>query len=209
MRRMYSEQELTQVINEVIAGKIEAGAFDEEIADAVDDYLTEHPVDPTAITGLDIAPKDVTASGNITGASIIENMGVAYYYVPTDVSSYGTKVIKYAGAVKNGNKITFVVFVSYTPTEAHGRISLGQFSIPNAVGNKLIPYTFVGSSNVVDGKNIGGLLSGGTIVDVLGLVLKNSTSNIEFFIYDTPLTLNTEYLLRYEVTFLLSDSLAS
>ena len=66
---MYSEQELTQVINEVIAGKIEAGAFDEAIADAVDDYLVEHPVDITALNGQTITPAVVNASTSMSAPS--------------------------------------------------------------------------------------------------------------------------------------------
>ena len=73
---MYSEQELTQVINEVIAGKIEDGAFDEAIADAVDDYLTEHPVDITALEGKTIAPAIVNATTSISAPSITASTGL-------------------------------------------------------------------------------------------------------------------------------------
>ena len=59
MRRMYSVQELSEIVSTVVGQKIEDGAFDEVVAGAVDDYLTEHPVDITALEGQDIAPKDI------------------------------------------------------------------------------------------------------------------------------------------------------
>ena len=66
MRRMYSEQELTKIIGEVFDQKIEAGAFNESIADAVDAYLVENPVDITALEGQTVAPAVVNATTSIS-----------------------------------------------------------------------------------------------------------------------------------------------
>ena len=66
MRRMYSEQELTKIIGEVFDSKLEAGAFDDSISDAVDAYLVEHPVDITALEGKTIAPAVVNATTSIS-----------------------------------------------------------------------------------------------------------------------------------------------
>ena len=86
MRRMYSEKELTTIINQVVGEYIEADALDESIADAVDDYLTEHPVDITALEGQDISLATLTStgdvdvggdldvSGSVSGAEIIEKL---------------------------------------------------------------------------------------------------------------------------------------
>lgn len=86
MRRMYSEQELTKIIGEVFDAKIEAGAFDDSISDAVDAYLVEHPVDITALEGKTIAPAVVNATTSVgapsgtftalqaTSANIFENI---------------------------------------------------------------------------------------------------------------------------------------
>ena len=81
MRRMYSEQELTKIIGEVFDQKIEAGAFNDSIADAVDAYLTEHPVDITALEGLDISVGSLTSTGAISAASgaISGNLSVEGY----------------------------------------------------------------------------------------------------------------------------------
>ena len=66
MRRMYSEKELTTIINQVVGEYIEAGALDESIADAVDAYLLEHPVDITALEGQTINPARINVA-NING----------------------------------------------------------------------------------------------------------------------------------------------
>ena len=70
MRRMYSEQELTRIIGEVFDQKLESGALDSSISDAVDAYLVEHPVDITALEGQTIAPAVVNATTSISAPSI-------------------------------------------------------------------------------------------------------------------------------------------
>ena len=204
MRRMYSEQELTNVIKAVFEQELEDGALDDKVADAVDDYLEEHPVDPTAITGLDIAPKDVTASGNITGDSIIENMSGYAFAMPT--TSNVTYDIQYAGVVKNGNKVTFVIAGSIIRTGDAGLISVGVFGIPSAVGSKLYPT----KSNWLSMKSIYLANDYADGVSKPYLAVKNSDTSISFNIYGTnALVENREYFFRVEETFLLSDSLAS
>ena len=74
MRRMYSEQELTKIVKEVseayIDELIEGGEFDQAIADYVDAYLVEHPVDITALEGQTIAPAVVNASTSMSAPTI-------------------------------------------------------------------------------------------------------------------------------------------
>lgn len=76
MRRMYSEQELTKIIGEVFDAKIEAGAFDDSISDAVDAYLAEHPVDITALEGKTIAPAVVNATTSISAPAIVASTSI-------------------------------------------------------------------------------------------------------------------------------------
>ena len=66
MRRMYSEQELTKVIKEVFEAELASGALDEQVSDAVDAYLVEHPVDITALEGQTINPARIDVA-NING----------------------------------------------------------------------------------------------------------------------------------------------
>ena len=69
MRRMYSVQELSEIVSAVVGQKIEDGSFDETLAGLVDDYLTEHPVDITALEGQTIAPAVVNATTSISAPS--------------------------------------------------------------------------------------------------------------------------------------------
>ena len=82
MRRMYSEQELTNVIKKVFEEELESGALDELVSDAVDAYLVENPVDITALEGQDIAPKDINATGDITAQSFLGDNAKPLYYHP-------------------------------------------------------------------------------------------------------------------------------
>lgn len=75
MRRMYSEQELTNIIKEVFDAEIADGAFDEKISDAVDAYLVENPVDITALEGLDISVKSITATDGIDIDELVDGDG--------------------------------------------------------------------------------------------------------------------------------------
>ena len=70
MRRMYSEQELTKVIQNVFEQELEDGALDDKIASAVDAYLIENPVDITALEGQTIAPSVVNATTSISAPTI-------------------------------------------------------------------------------------------------------------------------------------------
>ena len=69
MRRMYSEQELTKIVKNVLEDAIADGDLDQAISDAVDAYLVEHPVDITALEGKTIAPAVVNASTSMSAPS--------------------------------------------------------------------------------------------------------------------------------------------
>ena len=85
MRRMYSEQELTNVIKVVFEQELADGALDESIADAVDAYLVEHPVDITALEGQTINPARIDVA-NINGEA---NPSVKpIYFHPIEMHNY-------------------------------------------------------------------------------------------------------------------------
>lgn len=146
----------------------------------------------------------------ITGDSIIENMS-GYTYV--DKQELSEKTIVYAGVVKNGNKLTFVLFGSFKYHAADGTaVTICQFGVPVDVRNRLYPYSQDGWTTILAQKSIPLMdtiltptpviftttrVAGvGTAVNLLGL---NTYSLVE----------NTEYYFRYEQTFLLSDNLAA
>ena len=54
MRRMYSEQELTNVIKAVFEAELDAGAFDEKINQATADYIEEQGLNPEDLNFSDV-----------------------------------------------------------------------------------------------------------------------------------------------------------
>lgn len=149
---------------------------------------------------------NVNINGNFTADSIIENMsGYSYEAVDNFFN------ISYAGAVKNGNKLTLALAGTFTRTEDSGvNLTPCYFLIPKTISNKL----YNNSLGALDNKQI--------------LFMNNTTSGISKFarltkasyvgqavkllltIYNmkTSLEIGTSYEFRYEVTFLLSDNLA-
>ena len=208
MRRMYSEQELTNVIKAVFEQELEDGALDENVADAVDAYLVEHPVDVTAITGLDIAPKDVTASGNITAPSIIENMDPLDYRF-TDHERIQNNSFIYAGAVKNGNKLTLVVFGSLTRTTGDDTNNFAcAFTLSESVASKIYPYSVGGVNNLVAVNKLVMFSGVDSLTDSVSYMIQKSGRVLNIYLRNmSSLTDETTYLYRIEVTFLLNDNL--
>ena len=202
MRRMYSEQELTKVIKEVFDAEIASGAFDEKVSDAVDAYLVENPVDITALEGQDVELASLDASGLITGGEIVEKMS-GYSY--GNWSSPVTPI--YAGAVKNGNKLTLVIFGKInaeTPISTYG---LGEFNLPSAVLNKIYPYTLDGNDRVVSNGKLYFYDSLTTSVAIDIAVLKYTGKLLISTRNTNLLTGSTDYYFRFEQTYLLSDTL--
>lgn len=207
MRRMYSEQELSVIVYQVMGQYIENGAFNQTIDNYINAYLVEHPIDPTAITGLDIAPKNVTASGNITAPSIIETMSGYSVQVPTKENA--TINLTYASAVKNGNKVTFACIGTFTRTgDLDGwNCPICMFGIPSTIGSKLYESTISGVSGLAF-MNLTLCKTFSNNMNKPLIVMKNGNNSIYATIYSLSDTeLNTPYLFRFEVTFLLSDSL--
>ena len=211
MRRMYSEQELTKVIKAVFEQELEDGALDENVADAVDAYLVENPVDITALEGQDVELNSLDATALITGGEIVEKMS-GYSFTPTTSTEQFTINVVYAGICKNGNKLTYVIFASIKrlASVTGDNIPLGRFTIPASVGSKLYPYTISGISNVLMNR-LENLASGYTAYEeVPSLIFKVSGTQIGGNLYNvnSKLTQDTEYIIRQEVTFLLNDNLA-
>ena len=161
-----------------------------------------------AIAGQDIAPKDIAATGSITGSEIIEDMTGYTFVAPVSSVNRDVEII-YAGVVKNGNKITFVVFGKNTMlNEIAVGMNIGQFIIPSAVAAKLYPYN-IGGLDVLDNRNLTLTLSSSITTSVTKLAyIQKSDNAITFNLSSNGLEANKEYVFRYEQTFLLSDNLA-
>lgn len=162
----------------------------------------------SAIAGKDIAPKDVTSSGNITGNSIIENM-TGYSFVKSSNENFTYEYI-YAGIVKNGNKLTLALALNLTLTGSASTytIMLGHFGLPSNVLARLYP-TQVGGSNFLSLKVEHAHQTLDDYVEIRPFVQKGDTQiNIASRILST-FTPNVARYIRLEFTFLLSDNLAS
>ena len=211
MRRMYSEQELTNVIKEVFDAELASGALDKKVSDAVDAYLVEHPVDVTALEGQDVELNSLDADGLITGGEIVEKMS-GYSFSLQETSGVTITPI-YAGAVKNGNKLTLVFAGNLTITsDDYGKyIYLGVFGIPSSVGAKLYPST-ISDITALDCRQLNLYATDGSFTNPVsgtGYWQKSSNTSTYARLYANGLTNGKTYFVRYEVTFLLSDSLYS
>lgn len=150
-------------------------------------------------------------TGSITAPSIIENMS-GYSFVE-QTSTKATYEYVFAGVVKNGNKLTFVLDMNITRTDDFtGAIVIGVFSIPYSLQSKLIPTT-IGSYDLLDLKSAQISKDGVNLKSVSCQVTKNVTDVIIRFtgsgVLNTNFTLNEKYNTRLEFTFLLSENLAS
>ena len=207
MRRMYSEQELTNVIKKVFEEELESGALDESVADAVDAYLVEHPVDITALEGQDVSLNSLDADGLITGGEIVEKMS-GYSFNKGSSSDDTTLSFVYAGIVKNGNKLTCVIAVNITKINQENGKFLGQFNLPASVASQLYT-TLIGDAQFLSLNSIDVFDEDYTKKNVT-VDCKKSGNAINFNLSTTqPLVANKRTYLRIEQTFLLSENLAS
>lgn len=159
-------------------------------------------------TPLLIVDGDLAGSGAITADSIIENM--AGYSFSVAEKSNLTKDVIYAGAVKNGNILTFAVACNYTRT---GTVPTGNdyiFTIPSNVGSKLYSTNVGGSDVLATGQITFHQNVYGTPITTQYSVTKTSNTQLQIILWGLGnLELNTIYFGRVEISFLLSDSLAA
>lgn len=211
MRRMFSEKQIKEMIS--------AGA-QSEIAEALEGDISIggdlSVAGDSSVTGDQSVGGDLSVTGDIAGAeitgdSIIENMsGYSASLNPSGVTDHEITNI-YSGCVKNGNKITFVTFlkVNRATGATNNRVALCRFSIPSSIGNKLYPYSISGYTNMLDiskGVAVAGITSN---KDIILFVTKGNETTIDLSAILDPLTAETDYLIRIEKTFLLSDNLVS
>lgn len=172
-------------------------------------FATISYVDSALATKASLSGANFT--GAITAPSIIEDMSGYGFALNTSITGYTLEAV-YAGAVKNGNKVTFVAAINITRTEdgLSGNPNLFRFTIPSAIGAKLIP-TQIGGYTYLANYVSHFWKSGWSKQDVITYFNKNVNSSILFNAdgaINTALEKDTKYYLRVEATFLLSDSLA-
>ena len=146
----------------------------------------------------------------IKGGEIIENMsGYSFELGQTteDVEITGV----YAGIVKNGNKLSWVLFlkIKRLQTITSQRPFLGEFNIPSNILDKLVPTTLFGE-NLLLGETISATNESNTSSANLLLIGVKSSTGFKLHLgvgSMSNLSENVNYLLRIERTFMLSENL--
>ena len=113
----------------------------------------------------------------------------------------------YVGACKNGNKITFVAFLSFTRKSEDAVYAGVAFNIPELIGSKLFPFE-VGGSYYLDLLQLSGVQkSDWSRITCNVDITKVSNTQLVFAFSDYYARQNEETYIRIEETFLLSDNL--
>ena len=171
---------------------------------------------------------DVTLAGNLTAAAVktasltsdegeiaaqkpvvevMEGYSFAREYVSGTAFDIG---VTYAGAVKNGNKLT--LSLAFTIKRKSDDIDnyfpvVGNFTIPSSLFNRLVPDV----GDLLDAKRVI-LLTASTDTSPVSLVMASLKYSGKIHIQlgrPHQIPLDTIYYSRYEVTFLLSDNMAA
>ena len=149
---------------------------------------------------------DLNADG-VYANEIIENME-GYSFVPISEITYDDLNIIYAGVCKNGNKITFVMFMTFT-YKGYAFRDVGTFIVPSDVYAKLYPY-ILQNVDTLDTRTLDLVKERQSIPSsAYGEIFKAGNNQVVFsFAVPSGLTVDATYSVRYEATFLLSDNLA-
>lgn len=150
---------------------------------------------------------NVNIAGNLTADSIIENMS-GYSATIGRTANFDYEKV-YFGAVKNGNKITFVLALNLTKRSG-GTFNpiLGEITIPSAVGAQLYP-TELDGYYFLDNRVLNIFKNNAVSVEAPAYIQKLSNTVIQFRISDSAnMVEDQKYYVRYEATFLLSDDIA-
>ncbi len=149
---------------------------------------------------------NLSVEGKITGGEIVEDMeGYSAIASETDTDFEVEPV--YAGAVKNGNKLTLVYAVNVTKLTSTNAKMLINFTLPSNIGAKIYP-SFLGDNTLLDSRYMNAFSSRTNAVNVLLSFYKISNTNLRLWLENSAnMVVNTKYYIRFETTFLLSDNL--
>ena len=144
----------------------------------------------------------------VTGNEIIENMS-GYSFEKLTKTNVQI-VTTYAGIVKNGNKVTFVCSgtLQRSGDLAGWNSPIGRFHFPQEIGLKLYP-TMLGGTSALSFGSLALFKTYAESIEVPCLVIKDSNTAFTTNVYQlNNIALDTPYLFRFEITFLLSDNMA-
>lgn len=151
---------------------------------------------------------NVNIDGNFTANSIIENMN-GYGYAPTTKENANI-TYTYVGVVKNGNKVTFACsgYFSRSGDLTGWNCPIIRFTMPNDIGAKLYETNINGVNGLAFIQLYLAKSYASGIIKPL-VVIKDSNYEITPTLYAlSDIEINTPYLFRFEITFLLSDNMA-
>ena len=171
---------------------------------------------------------DVTLTGNLAAAAVktasltsdeaeisaqkpVVEVMEGYSFAPEYVSGTAFDIgVTYAGAVKNGNKLT--LSLAFTIKRKSDTIDnyfpmAGNFTIPSSLFNRLVPDV----GDLLDAKRVI-LLTASNDTSPVSLVMASLKYSGKIHMQlgrPHQIPLDTIYYSRYEVTFLLSDNMAA
>lgn len=152
-------------------------------------------------------PALTSENENIEAQKPVVELMKGYSFEPSSTPNIDIS-FNYVGAVKNGNKLTFVL--SFEITRHEGSTSnptLGFFDLPLSIYNKLMPSA-VGGYNFLDCKVVDAFPNHLTSLPVYAYISKHYNRLQVVLNAVSNLATDTTYYCRYEATFLLSDNLA-
>lgn len=118
----------------------------------------------------------------------------------------------YAGAAKNGNKLSFAFFGTYTYKSGDVIIPFANIGIPAAIGDKIVPYELSGENRIIY-SDVASLFSSRIAYKSCIAEMQKVTNSLLRIIFEglnsSDLVAGTTYYFRFEATFLLSDNLAA
>lgn len=138
---------------------------------------------------------------------------MAGYSLTNETKANITNTPLYQGICKNGNKLTIVLFskLNRSGSVDYDYYNSNTITIPYSLGIKLVPYYLAGgnTSLLFNGK-FSAFKDGTDAKEVFFTISKSSDTLLRANFYGiNTLDLNTDYIVRAEVTFLLSENLAS
>lgn len=155
---------------------------------------------------------NLNADGNFTANTIIENM-TGYSFTkgipPTNV----TYNFLYDGIVKNGNKLTCacaLIVNSISDIAGLTALQICDFIVPTNIASKLYGIDIGTTNNCLGSSSSVSFYQGNLSFKSAKMVyLKHDARHIRCICYPAEtLEANTNHLLRFEITFLLSDNMA-
>lgn len=159
-----------------------------------------------------IETETLTAAGDEIKAEkpVVERM--TGYYI-TQVAQANLEITPiYTGACKNGNKLTFVFFFKIKKIATDGGDKrVFNITIPSSIGAKLFPFSVSPFTNILDAKLIDLWKENDITITINERMLTRKENNTTIFVSlrENSLVIDTNYLVRYEVTFLLSENLSA